>query len=45
TTKQKGTGLGLAVINKIILDHQGMVTVESEPGKGTTFTVKLSRVE
>jgi signal transduction histidine kinase len=41
TTKEKGTGLGLAVIHKIITDHRGTVTVESEPDKGTTFTVKL----
>jgi two-component system, NtrC family, sensor histidine kinase HydH len=41
TTKDKGTGLGLAVIHKIITDHHGMVTVESVVGHGTTFTVKL----
>lgn len=41
TTKEKGTGLGLAVIHKIIVDHHGTVAVESEPDKGTTFVVKL----
>lgn len=41
TTKEKGTGLGLAVIHKIVVDHHGTVAVESEPDKGTTFTVKL----
>ena len=41
TTKDKGTGLGLAVINKIIVDHQGSITVDSQAGAGSTFTVKL----
>jgi signal transduction histidine kinase len=41
TTKEKGTGLGLAVIHKIITDHQGTVAVKSEPGKGTTVSVRL----
>jgi two-component system, NtrC family, sensor histidine kinase HydH len=41
TTKDKGTGLGLAVINKIITDHHGSVTVDSLAGSGSTFTVKL----
>jgi two-component system sensor histidine kinase HydH len=41
TTKDKGTGLGLAVINKIIVDHHGSITVDSQTGTGSTFTVKL----
>ncbi len=41
TTKEKGTGLGLAVIHKIISDHQGTVSVQSSPEHGTTITVKL----
>jgi two-component system sensor histidine kinase HydH len=41
TTKDKGTGLGLAVIHKIITDHQGDIQVDSAPGRGTTFLVKL----
>lgn len=44
TTKDKGTGLGLAVINKIVIDHQGTIEVESTPGEGSTFTVKLPRL-
>jgi signal transduction histidine kinase len=41
TTKKRGTGLGLAVTNKIIEDHAGRITVRSTPGVGTTFTVIL----
>ncbi len=41
TTKDKGTGLGLAVIHKIITDHHGTVSVESAAGQGSTFTLKL----
>jgi signal transduction histidine kinase len=41
TTKDKGTGLGLAVIHKIITDHHGTITVESAANQGSTFTVKL----
>jgi two-component system sensor histidine kinase HydH len=43
TTKAKGTGLGLAVIHKIIFDHHGSVALESKPEKGTTILVKLPR--
>lgn len=41
TTKDKGTGLGLAVIHKIISDHQGTIKVESAPEQGTTFLIRL----
>jgi len=41
TTKAKGTGLGLAVVKRILEDHHGEVQVSSEPGRGTTFTFRL----
>ncbi len=41
TKKEKGTGLGLSISYRIIQDHGGRIDVESEPGKGTTFTVRL----
>jgi len=41
TTKQKGSGLGLAVVYSIIKNHSGYINVESELGAGTTFTIYL----
>lgn len=41
TTKRHGSGLGLAVVKKIIEDHQGQIDVDTAPGGGTTFTVTL----
>lgn len=37
----KGHGLGLANVKRIVDNHQGIITVESEKGKGSTFTIKL----
>ena len=45
TGKAKGTGLGLAVVKRIVEAHGGEIIVESEVEKGSTFTVKLPIVE
>ncbi len=39
TTKLHGTGLGLAIVQSVVSDHGAKVSVESEPGKGTTFRI------
>ena len=41
TTKKHGTGLGLFVTRKLVADHGGSVTFESQPGEGTVFRVRL----
>jgi len=45
TTKEKGTGLGLAVAAKIVEGHNGELNVNSAPGKGSTFLVRLPGAE
>lgn len=39
TTKQKGTGLGLPMVYKIVFSHNGVISMESEKGKGTKFVI------
>ncbi len=41
TTKAKGIGFGLAACKRMVDAHDGSITVESEVGKGSTFTVKI----
>jgi signal transduction histidine kinase len=41
STKETGTGLGLAIVKKAIDDHGGTISVQSEQGIGTTFTITL----
>ena len=41
TTKQKGTGLGLMIVQRILRAHGGRVELESRVGKGTTFRLWL----
>ena len=47
TTKKpgEGTGMGLAVVYGLVKDHKGTVTVQSEPGQGSTFEVFLPQVQ
>lgn len=45
TTKERGTGLGLAITNSIIMRHKGVIDVDSEPGEGASFSIKLPYAE
>jgi two-component system sensor histidine kinase HydH len=41
TTKPSGTGLGLAIVHKIVEAHKGEIRVQSDPGRGTTFSIYI----
>ena len=41
TTKRNGTGLGLAISHRIVLEHRGLIHVQSDPGKGSRFSLSL----
>jgi signal transduction histidine kinase len=45
TTRQHGTGLGLAFANKVVRDHGGRIQIKTERRKGTTVTVRLPDME
>ncbi|HOV65599.1 MAG TPA: ATP-binding protein [Bacillota bacterium] len=45
TTRKGGTGLGLPLVQRIIYEHQGFLEVESTPGEGTRFLIKLPVLE
>jgi signal transduction histidine kinase len=42
TSRPQGSGLGLPTAKKIIEAHKGSITVNSEPGKGTSFEIRLA---
>ena len=41
STKRGGTGLGTRIVAGVVKRHNGKISVDSEPGQGTTFTIKM----
>jgi len=44
TTKADGTGIGLSIVQRTVYDHCGLLFVESDEGKGTTFLIRLPKI-
>lgn len=45
TTRSDGTGLGLAVVQSVVLGHEGEISLESQPGEGACFTLRFPLME
>ena len=45
TTKPAGTGLGLSIVHRILEAYDCRLEVESEPGRGSTFSLRLKQIE
>jgi signal transduction histidine kinase len=45
TTKTHGSGLGLTIVDRIVSEHGGIIAVQSDEGRGTTFVLRLPREE
>jgi len=45
TSEFEGTGIGLSLCKRIVENHKGSISVQSEPGKGTTFQIKFPRID
>jgi signal transduction histidine kinase len=41
STKEGGTGLGLTIVQGLVSQHRGEISIESETGRGTTFVIRL----
>jgi signal transduction histidine kinase len=41
TTKKRGTGIGLAIVNRIVIDHGGTISVKNNQPRGTTFEIQI----